>query len=77
MCVYHILKLFKSRSEPKRKMQEKTMEKVIGECSICLQEMTTHSITALPCAHIFHTSCIQKWLQHHSTCPICENFVFR
>ncbi len=47
-------------------------------CVICLEEMRTlrksRSITALPCAHCFHTSCINKFfeLNKKARCPLCR-----
>ena len=46
--------------------------KVYGECSVCLEDMTSNSnIVALECAHIYHEECIKKWLKKNSVCPVC------
>lgn len=48
------------------------------DCAICLQTMRSfrNNITALPCAHCFHTSCIDKLIKHESSgeakCPLCR-----
>ncbi|KAF8246107.1 hypothetical protein K440DRAFT_662338 [Wilcoxina mikolae CBS 423.85] len=45
-------------------------------CSICLNRLspTTHAIL-LPCTHsTFHATCINPWLSHNPTCPICRSF---
>lgn len=43
-------------------------------CSICLGEFKLHErVRVLPeCAHLFHVTCIDKWLEHHSSCPLCR-----
>ena len=50
-------------------------------CSICLVEYGPHAelnggdeldAAQLRCRHLFHQSCIDKWLQNHDTCPICR-----
>ncbi|KAG2494677.1 hypothetical protein HYH03_007193 [Edaphochlamys debaryana] len=43
------------------------------QCTVCLCEYEEgERITQLPCKHDFHSTCINKWLQTHSTCPICR-----
>lgn len=41
------------------------------ECTICLEIMTTSS-KWLPCAHKFHTKCIDEWLRQTPSCPVCR-----
>jgi hypothetical protein len=42
-------------------------------CCICLEGMNIGSIvTNLPCTHMFHTSCIRKWLHRSKCCPLCK-----
>ena len=46
-----------------------------ADCSICL-ESCPHSGSASKCStceHFFHKSCIQRWLQDHTTCPLCRS----
>jgi hypothetical protein len=40
------------------------------ECAICLEELQA-DVLALPCAHPFHTDCINRWMQESRTCPLC------
>jgi len=40
-------------------------------CTICLMEIT-NNIKALPCAHVFHTHCIDRWLRLKNSCPLCR-----
>ena len=42
-------------------------------CIICLIDFKTgDKATMLPCVHMFHTPCIQGWLQSKNTCPVCK-----
>lgn len=45
-----------------------------AQCTICLAEYHGDDILRiLPyCGHSFHVTCIDIWLQQHSTCPICR-----
>ncbi|KAG8387155.1 hypothetical protein BUALT_Bualt03G0223800 [Buddleja alternifolia] len=47
------------------------------ECSICLTEFNPKAeINRLSCGHIFHKSCLEKWLKFwNATCPLCRNYV--
>jgi len=43
------------------------------ECSICLEEYALGTaVKVLPCGHIFHPVCIDKWLAGHGVCPLCK-----
>jgi len=44
------------------------------ECVICMADMRKASRTTPPCGHMFHTSCLKRWLREHSphTCPTCR-----
>lgn len=45
-------------------------------CMVCLGEYEENEvIRTLPCLHIFHQPCIDKWLQAHKTCPLCKHDV--
>uniref|UniRef100_A0A8C3LMS9 RING-type domain-containing protein n=1 Tax=Chrysolophus pictus TaxID=9089 RepID=A0A8C3LMS9_CHRPC len=51
-----------------------TLEELPAEdngCVICREEMGTE-VTALPCCHVFHTSCLRSWFQCQWTCPMCR-----
>ena len=30
------------------------------------------SVSATPCGHVFHTSCVAKWIDQHRHCPTCR-----
>ena len=43
------------------------------ECAICLEPvLQAERISHLKCAHLFHTACIQQWVEKVSTCPLCR-----
>ena len=42
-------------------------------CVICLDEFADGvQVLTLPCAHVFHASCAEKWLEHSAVCPLCK-----
>ncbi|MFS7921760.1 putative transcription factor C2H2 family [Helianthus anomalus] len=45
------------------------------ECSVCLVEFKLDAeINQLSCGHVFHKSCVEKWLKlWNVTCPLCRN----
>ena len=46
------------------------------KCAICLEKLnkkkTQYRPIALLCGDVFHTKCINPWLEEHSTCPLCK-----
>ncbi|GLT44842.1 hypothetical protein SLA2020_187170 [Shorea laevis] len=44
------------------------------ECAVCLNEFEDVEMLRLipECSHVFHTDCIDVWLNSHSTCPVCR-----
>ncbi|KAH6835826.1 hypothetical protein C2S53_006581 [Perilla frutescens var. hirtella] len=44
------------------------------ECAVCLSRFEdTELLRLLPkCRHAFHMNCIDKWLENHSSCPLCR-----
>ncbi|VUZ56149.1 unnamed protein product [Hymenolepis diminuta] len=46
------------------------------ECDICLSNYKCgQKVLHLPCGHMFHRSCIDKWLAKAETCPKCRKNV--
>jgi hypothetical protein len=42
-------------------------------CSVCLDHYVNgDTVKTLPCKHIYHGYCIDRWLQAHNTCPECR-----
>ncbi|CAF0822251.1 unnamed protein product [Rotaria sp. Silwood1] len=43
------------------------------KCTICLCEYDQYdSVRRLPCMHLFHIECVDKWLIQSKRCPICR-----
>lgn len=43
------------------------------ECSICRDNYQNgEKIKELPCGHIYHINCIDKWLEQERKCPCCN-----
>ncbi len=47
------------------------------ECPICLEEFNKNEYyRKLPCTHLYHKKCIDKWFkENNTTCPICRSNV--
>lgn len=48
-----------------------------GSCNICLNdlvedEVKEEGLLRLCCGHVFHSACIQGWLDRKRTCPMCR-----
>jgi hypothetical protein len=41
-------------------------------CSICYDEIKNVKVKTLPCLHIFHYLCINKWSLIKKECPMCR-----
>ncbi|GJQ09132.1 hypothetical protein GpartN1_g923.t1 [Galdieria partita] len=43
------------------------------ECSICLDSIRVGDyMRKLPCGHMFHATCVERWLLHAHRCPLCN-----
>lgn len=52
------------------------------QCVVCLNQ-TPENVTGpkrflkkLPCGHVFHVNCINRWLFKHVSCPTCRQMVY-
>ena len=40
---------------------------------MCRQELQERDkVQVLPCAHVYHPSCLAPWLASHNDCPMCR-----
>ncbi|GME58968.1 ring finger domain protein [Neofusicoccum parvum] len=48
-------------------------------CVICLDMVEkSHEVRDLPCAHVFHTACLDGWVSRgHYYCPLCHELVMQ
>ncbi|KAJ7951837.1 E3 ubiquitin-protein ligase [Quillaja saponaria] len=47
-------------------------------CCICLAKYEDgDDLRELPCCHVFHVVCVNKWLKMRPFCPLCESVVSR
>mmetsp|Transcript_22097 Transcript_22097/g.54093 ORF Transcript_22097/g.54093 Transcript_22097/m.54093 type:complete len:483 (-) Transcript_22097:492-1940(-) len=67
------------QSLPTRKYKKESTEKTdeknkFNQCRICLEEYEDdETLRTLPCFHFYHQSCIDKWLEGNTKCPLCKN----
>jgi len=47
-------------------------------CSVCLTELEEgEDVKILPCKHIYHPQCIDRWLERSKLCCVCKTDVLR
>ena len=42
------------------------------ENSLTSSTNNSMSVSSTPCGHVFHTSCVAKWIDQHRNCPTCR-----
>ncbi|XP_068643007.1 E3 ubiquitin-protein ligase ATL42-like [Aristolochia californica] len=44
------------------------------ECAVCLSRFEDSEVLRLlpKCKHAFHINCVDRWLENHSSCPLCR-----
>lgn len=43
------------------------------ECAICKGNFVeTDVVREMPCSHVYHPECIEKWLEQRNFCPMCR-----
>lgn len=61
--------------------KDKSIPNILNtSCIICLEnlisekqnDLTENQIMILECNHIFHETCLIKWLKNHNNCPLCR-----
>jgi len=49
------------------------VEKEAHACVVCMYDVQPRqTVRALPCNHVYHARCIDKWLKTNRTCPVCR-----
>lgn len=46
--------------------------RTVQECCICMDNDCIQPWSSLPCGHMFHASCVSRWIDTHHTCPVCR-----
>jgi hypothetical protein len=43
-------------------------------CAICIVDLEDGDrIGDLPCRHLYHVSCLKRWIGHRNSCPLCSS----
>lgn len=61
------------RTPQQQRMSRLTMRDSANDddkCAICLVTFE-RQVWELPCGHVYHHSCINRWFSDRSTCPLC------
>jgi hypothetical protein len=49
----------------------------IPDCSICMNKLSTSGgeggLIKTKCGHLFHKTCLNRWLGDEISCPLCRN----
>ncbi|XP_065566298.1 E3 ubiquitin-protein ligase ARK2C-like [Artemia franciscana] len=54
---------------------KKVLKDVDGgeKCTICLCYFKDEeNVRRLPCMHLYHTTCVDRWLSSNKRCPMCH-----
>ncbi|KAA8491049.1 E3 ubiquitin-protein ligase [Porphyridium purpureum] len=47
-----------------------------AQCSICLMSFEVgDTVKWLPCTHVYHSTCVDRWLGQSNSCPVCTHEV--
>ncbi|WCJ40660.1 RING/U-box superfamily protein [Euphorbia peplus] len=53
--------------------KERTISAEDALCCICLNKYADDDeLRELPCIHVFHVECVDKWLKINASCPLCK-----
>ena len=55
-------------------LRERTATSSGDSCPVCLSPFRAKktSVVELPCRHVFCAKCTTKWMESHTTCPLCR-----
>ncbi|KAM7527900.1 hypothetical protein LguiB_031310 [Lonicera macranthoides] len=47
----------------------------VGACTICMDGLQSSNGIGkqVPCGHVYHPTCITKWLSLQHSCPLCRS----
>jgi hypothetical protein len=63
-------------SQAQAKMLQSITALETGTCSICIDEWAVKDeLAKLSCGHVFHSTCIQRWVVRSASCPECRSNV--
>jgi hypothetical protein len=57
------------KNEKKEKKNKKFCD---VDCCICMERVFVDECKETVCNHIFHESCLNRWLEESSSCPLCR-----
>jgi hypothetical protein len=53
--------------------EEKKPDENNYQCIICLSAFQVgETASSLPCLHLFHKDCLEKWIVRKRSCPVCN-----
>ncbi|KAI9107429.1 hypothetical protein K1719_021466 [Acacia pycnantha] len=56
--------------------KERSISREDAVCCICLAKYADDDeLRELPCSHVFHVECVDKWLKINASCPLCKSEV--
>jgi hypothetical protein len=62
-----------SQSPPFEEGNEKEGKTTDNTCALCLEDYEEGAeLRELKCEHRYHSECIDEWLTHKRTCPVCN-----
>jgi hypothetical protein len=51
----------------------KVVDESNSSCSICLENFEVGAtVKSLKCSHVFHSECLDKWIEVSNACPLCK-----
>ena len=65
--------VYRQRERPIIRLNEIATPPEDWNCPVCMEEHDGKTIVELKCKHVFHFSCIKKWVEERkNSCPLCR-----